>query len=102
MVSVEPEMDIRFDVAASKLSTMVPVPDPERTVMVPVPRAIASEKVRTMLLPTATLVVPSAGEKVETVGAIVSDCRTKELDVTIPSEKERNSTSQSVSVPAAD
>ena len=72
MVSVEPEMDIRFDVAASKLSTMVPVADPERIVMVPVPRAIASEKVRTMLLPTATPVVPSAGEKVETVGAIVS------------------------------
>ena len=72
MVSVEPEMDIRFDVAASNLSTMAPLADPERIVMVPVPRAIASEKVRTMLLPTATPVAASVGENDVTVGAVVS------------------------------
>ena len=65
-------MLMRLEVAASKLSTMVPLAEPERRVIVPVPRSIASEKVSTTLLPTATLVAPSVGEKLLTVGATKS------------------------------
>ena len=76
MVSVLPDwltiMFKRLLVAASKLSTIGPVAEPERRVMVPVPRAMASEKVNAMLAPTATPVKPLAGEKVKTVGAVLS------------------------------
>ena len=72
MVSVEPEMVRRVLLVASKLSTMVPVAEPERSVIVPVPRTIASLNVSTMLLPNATPVAPSDGEKVDTIGAVMS------------------------------
>ncbi len=72
MVSVVSDTVRRLLVAALKLSTMVPVAEPERSVIVPVPRAMASEKVSAMLAPTATPVRPSEGVKVETVGAVLS------------------------------
>ena len=72
MVSVLPDRVTRVLVAALKDSTSVPVAEPLRISMVPVPRAIASEKVSTMLLPIAAAVAPSAGLKVNTVGAVVS------------------------------
>ena len=65
-------MLIRELVAGSKLSMIVPVADPDRSVIVPVPRAMFSEKVRVMLLPAGTFVALSAGAKETTVGAIVS------------------------------
>ena len=73
MVSVEPDRVRRLLVAALKLSTMLPVAEPDRSVIVPVPRAIVSEKVSTMLAPTVTPVAQSVGVKVETVGAVVSE-----------------------------
>ena len=72
IVRVAPDMLIRELVAGSKLSMIVPVADPDRSVIVPVPRAIFSEKVRVMLLPAGTFVAPSAGAKETTVGAVVS------------------------------
>ena len=72
MVSELPEMARRVLVAASKVSTTVPVAEPERRTMLPVPRWIASLKVSTTLLATATPVAPSVGLKLETVGAVVS------------------------------
>ena len=72
MVRVEPDSVRRLLVAASKLSTIVPVAEPERSVILPVPRAIASEKVNAMFEPTVIPVEPSVGEKVETVGATLS------------------------------
>ena len=94
MVSVEPDRVRRLLVAASKLSTMAPVAEPERRVIVPVPRAIASEKVSTMLAPTVTPVAPSAGEKVRTVGAVVSEISRDRF------EKTSNSILVRVSVPS--
>ena len=73
MVSVDPEMVSRVLVAASKVSTMVPVAEPERIKILPAPRWIASLKVNTMLLPTATPVAASRGMNVETVGAASSN-----------------------------
>ena len=73
MVRVLPDTVRRPLVATSKLSTTAPVAEPERRVMVPVPLAMFSEKVRTMLAPKATPVRPSVGVKVETVGGAVSD-----------------------------
>ena len=73
MVRVAPDMLSRELVAESKLSMMAPVAEPDRRVIVPVPRAIFSEKVRVMLLPAGTFVAPSAGAKESTVGAVVSD-----------------------------
>ena len=70
-MSAEPTIDRRLLVAASKDSISAPVADPERSSMAPVPRWISSEKVMTMLEATAMAVEPSAGEKDETVGAIL-------------------------------
>ena len=72
IVSVEPDRVRRLLLAASKLSTTVPVAEPERSVILPVPRAIASEKVNAMLPPPVIPVAPPAGKKVETVGAVTS------------------------------
>ena len=68
-----PEIEKRELVAASKLSTTVPVAEPERKVMLPVPRSIVSKKFRMTLLPTAIPVAPSKGEKLKTVGDTMSD-----------------------------
>ena len=72
MVSVLPETERRALVAALKLSTTGPVAEPERISTVPVPARMASLKVTTILLLAVTLVAPSVGEKVVTVGAVVS------------------------------
>ncbi len=72
IVSVESDRVRRLLVAALKLSTMVPVAEPERRVMVPVPRTMASEKVTTMLALKVTPVAASTGVKAEMVGAISS------------------------------
>ena len=72
MVSALPETARRPLVAALKLSTSGPAAEPERISMVPLPSAMASLKVTTMLLLAVTLVAPSAGEKLETVGAVLS------------------------------
>ena len=93
IVSAAPESIRRLEVAASKLSTTLPVAEPERNVMVPAPRAIVSEKVRTMLLAKATPVAPSKGMKVETVGAVVSELWDKEEVETVPSENRKYSIS---------
>ena len=93
IVSAAPESIRRPEVAASKLSTILPVAEPERNVMVPAPRAIVSEKVRTMLFATATPVAPSKGMKVETVGAVVSELWEREEAETVTSENRKSSIS---------
>ncbi|KFB69540.1 MAG: hypothetical protein CAPSK01_000803 [Candidatus Accumulibacter vicinus] len=70
MVSVLPERVSRLLVAASKVSIVVPAA--VLRTRLPVPRVIASLKVRTTLLLVATPVAPSVGLKLETVGAVVS------------------------------
>jgi hypothetical protein len=72
MVSVEPYRLRRLLVTASKLSNTEPVAEPERRVITPVPRAITSEKVRTMFVPNMTPVKLSVGESVEIIGAVLS------------------------------
>ena len=72
MVSVLPENVSKLLLAALKLSTRVPLAEPERISMLPVPRAIVSLKVSTTLSVTATLVAASVGLKLLTVGAVVS------------------------------
>ena len=72
MVRVEPDTVIRLEEAASKLSTTVPVAEPERSVIVPTPRWIVSEKVSAILALAETPVVPSEGLKLRAVGATVS------------------------------
>ena len=70
MVSVLPDSARRVLVAASKDSITVPAAFFRK--IVPVPCAMASLKVSTMLLPTATAVASSAGLKLTTTGAVVS------------------------------
>ena len=71
-VRMLPLMERRVLVAALKDSMIDPVAEPDRSVMSPVPLAMASLKVRERLEATATPVAPSAGEKERTVGAVVS------------------------------
>ena len=72
MVSVLPEKVNKLLLAALKLSTSVPVAEPERLSMLPVPRAMVSLNVSTTLSVTATLIAASVGLKLLTVGAVVS------------------------------
>ncbi|KFB70553.1 MAG: hypothetical protein AW09_004347 [Candidatus Accumulibacter phosphatis] len=70
MVKVLPERASRLLVAASKVSIVAPAA--VLRTRLPVPRAMGSLKLRTIWLPGATPVAPSAGLKVMTVGGTVS------------------------------
>ena len=72
MVSRGPIIASRELVATSKLSITVPVAEPDRRVIVPVPGITSSEKEIEMLLSTVTDVAPSAGRKLRIVGEEVS------------------------------
>ena len=72
MVNDEPDIVNRSLLAALNVSTTVPVADPDLSCMLPVPRAIDSLNVSAILLATATLVAPSVGLNVATVGAVKS------------------------------
>ena len=84
IVKVELEILKRLLLAALKVSTIVPVADPERKTILPVPSKMASLKVRTTLLARATLVAPSVGLKEETVGAMVSGAKVLKSYVVVP------------------
>ena len=92
---VEPERLNRLLLAAAKLSTKVPVAEPCLISMLPMPFCIASLKVNTMFLSTATPVAPSTGPKVDTAGAVVS--KTVEVEK-IPSANLKFSTSETISI----
>jgi len=72
MVRADPLIAIRLLLATLNASTTGPVADPLRISIEPLPRRMLSEKVTTTLLPTATLIAPSVGEKLVIVGAVVS------------------------------
>ena len=96
-VSVLPEKVRRELLAALKLSTSVPVAEPERISMLPVPRAMVSLKVSTTLSVTATLIAASVGLKLLTNGAVVSASRLPIVNV--PSLNLTYSTFINVSAP---